>query len=47
MTSWATMIVMPGEIGWWIPQLHAYQTYWDPAEPWGTKPVCSPARIVE
>lgn len=49
--SWATLIVTPSSpdngVGWSIPQLHAYRTYWDRAEPWGTKPVCVPARIVE
>jgi proteasome lid subunit RPN8/RPN11 len=49
--SWATLIVTPSSpdngVGWMIPQLHAYRTYWDRAEPWGTKPVCAPARIVE
>jgi proteasome lid subunit RPN8/RPN11 len=48
---WATMIVTPSPpdsgVGWMIPQLHAYRTYWNPAEPWGTKPVCAAARIAE
>jgi hypothetical protein len=48
LDSFASLIVTPGsELGWMIPRLHAYRTYWDPAEPWGTKPVCTPARIVE
>jgi proteasome lid subunit RPN8/RPN11 len=47
--SWATVIVTPSNEagGWMYPQLHAYRTHWDPAEPWATKPVCSPARIEE
>jgi len=49
--SWATVIVTPSPpddgVGWMIPQLHAYRTHWDPVEPWGTKPVCSRARVVE
>jgi proteasome lid subunit RPN8/RPN11 len=47
--SWATMIVTPSdsELGWMSPQLHAYRTYWSRAASWGTKPVCSPARIEE
>jgi proteasome lid subunit RPN8/RPN11 len=47
--SWATLIVTPSdsEVGWMYPQLHGYRTFWDPGKPWGTKPVCAPARIEE
>jgi proteasome lid subunit RPN8/RPN11 len=47
--SWATVIVTPSNEagGWMYPQLHAYRTYWSRAASWGTKPVCSPARIEE
>jgi proteasome lid subunit RPN8/RPN11 len=45
--SWVSVIVTPGEVGWMIPQLHAYRTFWDPAASWGTKPVTAPARIAE
>jgi hypothetical protein len=49
--SWATVIVTPSSpdtgVGWMIPQLHGFRTYWDPGKPWGTKPVTAAARIVE
>jgi proteasome lid subunit RPN8/RPN11 len=49
--SWVAVIVTPSSpdngVGWSIPQLHGYRTFWDPAASWGTKPVCSPARIAE
>jgi proteasome lid subunit RPN8/RPN11 len=47
--SWATVIVTPSNEagGWMYPQLHAYRTYWSRAASWGTKHVCSPARIEE
>jgi Prokaryotic homologs of the JAB domain len=47
--SWATLIVTPSdsELGWMVPQLHAYRTYWDRAQPWGTKLICAAAHIVE
>jgi proteasome lid subunit RPN8/RPN11 len=49
LDSFASIIVTPSdsELGWSFPQLHAYRTSWDPGQPWGTKPVCTPARIVE
>lgn len=50
LDTFVSIIVTPSDspgAGWMFPQLHAYRTSWDPGKPWGTKPVCAPARIVE